>query len=145
MSEKKKNKIVPQPQRPNYQMWVILGLVAIVFGVTFFKGAGDPIEVEKRKFEDMVQSHDIRKLTVIKNMDLVEITLTEDALKNSKYRTDLEKKNQWGINPMGPHYVMKIGSTDQFDRYYTGISERLPRDQRVDPEYENRSDMTSIL
>jgi len=47
MSEKKKNKIVPQPQRPNYQMWVILGLVAIVFGVTFFKGAGDPLEVEK--------------------------------------------------------------------------------------------------
>jgi len=145
MSEKKKNKSIVPPQRPNYQMWVIIGLVAIVFGVTFFKGAGDPIELEKRKFEDMVQSHDIRKITVIKNMDLVEVTLTEDALKNAKYRDQLEKKNQWGINPMGPHYVMKIGSADQFDRYYTDISEKQPRDQRIDPEYENRSDMTSIL
>ena len=146
MSEKqKKNKVAPSPQKNNYQMWIILGLVAIVFGVTFFKGSGDPIELDKRKFEDMVQSHDVRRITVIKNMDLVEITLTEDALKNTKYSDQLEKKNQWGVNPMGPHFVMKIGSADQFDRYYSDISSSVPRKERIDPEYENRSDLTSII
>ncbi|MFM8348077.1 MAG: ATP-dependent zinc metalloprotease FtsH, partial [Bacteroidota bacterium] len=146
MSEKqKKNKVAPNPQKNNYQMWIILGLVAIVFGVTFFKGSGDPIEVDKRKFEDMVQRRDVRSITVIKNMDLVEITLTEDALKNTTYSEKLEKKNQWGINPMGPHFVMKIGSADQFDRYYTEISSSVPRKERIDPEYENRSDLTSII
>ena len=148
MSEKqkqKKNKVVPTPPKNNYQMWIILGLVAIVFGITFFKGSGDPIEIDKRRLEDMVQSRDIRKISVIKNMDLVEVTLTEDALKNTKYRDQLEKKNQWGINPMGPHFVMKIGSADQFDRYYAEISASVPRKDRVDPEYETRSDLTSII
>ena len=146
MSEKNKNKVTqPKAPRNNMQMWIILGLIAIIFGVTFFKGAGEPVEIDDRAFEDMVLSRDVKKVALIKNLELVEVTLTEEALKNSKYRTELEKKFQWGINPAGPHYYLNIRSIDQFDRDYKTLSEKLDRNERVQLKSETRSDVTGLL
>ena len=126
-------------------MWIILGLIGIIFGVTFFKGAGEPVEIDDRTFEDMVLSHDVKKVTLIKNLELVEVTLTEEALKNTKYRAELEKKFQWGINPGGPHYFLNIRSIDQFDRDYKTLSEKLDRNERVQLKSETRSDVTGFI
>ncbi|MFZ9503333.1 MAG: ATP-dependent zinc metalloprotease FtsH [Cyclobacteriaceae bacterium] len=148
MSEqnKSKNKInQPKAPRNNMQMWIILGLIGIIFGVTFFKGAGEPVEIDDRTFEDMVLSHDVKKVTLIKNLELVEVTLTEEALKNTKYRAELEKKFQWGINPGGPHYFLNIRSIDQFDRDYKTLSEKLDRNERVQLKSETRSDVTGFI
>ncbi|MFZ9981694.1 MAG: ATP-dependent zinc metalloprotease FtsH [Cyclobacteriaceae bacterium] len=146
MSEQKKPKINP-PRTPknNLQMWIILGLIGIIFGVTFFKGAGEPIEIDDRTFEDMVLSRDVEKVTLIKNLELVEVTLTKEALKNTKYKAELEKKFQWGINPNGPHYMLNIRSIDQFDRDYKTLSEKLDRKERVQLKSETRSDVTGLL
>jgi len=146
MSEQKKPKINP-PRTPknNMQMWIILGLIGIIFGVTFFKGAGEPVEIDDRTFEDMVLSRDVEKVTLIKNLELVEVTLTREALKNTKYKAELEKKFQWGINPNGPHYMLNIRSIDQFDRDYKTLSEKLDRKERVQLKSETRSDVTGLL
>jgi len=127
------------------QMWIILGLIGIIFGVTFFKGAGEPVEIDDRTFEDMVLSRDVEKVTLIKNLELVEVTLTREALKNTKYKAELEKKFQWGINPNGPHYMLNIRSIDQFDRDYKALSEKLDRKERVQLKSETRSDVTGLL
>lgn len=146
MSEQNKSKInQPKVPRNNMQMWIILGLIGIIFGVTFFKGAGEPIEIDDRTFEDMVLSHDVKKVTLIKNLELVEVTLTEEALKNTKYKAELEKKFQWGINPGGPHYFLNIRSIDQFDRDYKTLSEKLDRNERVQLKSETRSDVTGFI
>ena len=126
-------------------MWIILGLIGIIFGVTFFKGAGEPVEIDDRTFEDMVLSRDVEKVTLIKNLELVEVTLTREALKNTKYKAELEKKFQWGINPNGPHYMLNIRSIDQFDRDYKALSEKLDRKERVQLKSETRSDVTGLL
>ena len=103
MAEQKKNKIAPKQPKNYFQTWVILALVAVVFGVTFFSGTGDPIEIQEGAFDDMLQRRDIQKIFIVKNLDYVEVTLTSEALKNSKYRDELEKKNKWGVNEVGPH------------------------------------------
>lgn len=140
--KERKDKLVP---KPNYQMWIILALVAVILAVTYFNRSGDLVEIQSSRFEDMVQRKDIKKIVVVKKEDLVEITLKAEALQNSVYKQELESARPLGINPNGPHYKMSIGSIDQFDRYYKEVSERVPREQRIDLKYEERNDITGML
>ena len=128
--------------KPNFQMWIILGLVAVIMAVTLLNRSGDPIEITQSRFEDMLKSSDIKKIVVIKKEDVVQITLTSDALKNSKYATELDKKNQWGISQSGPHYKLKIGSIDKFiERFETA----RPKSSNVELTYEEPSDLPGLL
>jgi cell division protease FtsH len=145
MAEQKKNKITPKQPKNYFQTWIILALVAVVFGVTFFSGTGDPVEIQENQFDDMLQRRDIQKIFIVKNLDYVEVTLTSEALKNSKYRDELEKKNKWGVNEVGPHYKLKIVSVDNFDDHFRKIAEKLPEDQRPKQDSGDRSDMTGVI
>ena len=140
--EKKENKMLPKPPKGNYQMWIILGLVAVIMAVTVFNNSGDPIEIQASRFEDMLQSSDIKKIVVIKKEDIVKITLTPDALKNSKYAAELEKKNQLGLTANGPHYKLKIGSVDRFiDRF----DKTKPKSSDVELTFEEPSDLPGFI
>ena len=146
MADKEKNKIVPpRVPRPNYQIWIILGLVAVILGVSFFNRSGELTEIQSSKFEDMVQSRDIKKLVLVENEKQVEITLKPEALQNAKYKVELERSSPFGLNANGPHYKMKIGSIDKFLDKYEDISKNIPREQKVDLRVEERNDVTGML
>ena len=119
MADKKKDSklLPPGGPRGNYQMWIILGLVAVILAVSYFNRSGDLIEIQSSTFEDMVQRRDVQKIVVIKNEDLVEVTLKAEALQNTIYRQELEKSSPFGVDPKGPHYKLRIGTIDQFADY----------------------------
>ena len=134
----RKDKIVPpRGPRPNYQMWIILGLVVVILAVTQFYRAGDLVEVKSSRFEDMAQRRDIKKLVLIKNQELVEITLKTEALQNAAYRQELEKNSPLGLNSNGPHYKLKISSIDKFIDKYDELNKGIPKDQQIDIQVEN--------
>ena len=143
--DRKDKLIPPRGPRPNYQMWIILGLVVIILGVTQFYRAGDLVEIRSSRFEDMVQRGDIKKLVLIKNQELVEITLKPEALANAAYKQELEKSSPLGLNANGPHYKLKIGSIDKFQEKYEQLSKNIPRGEQIDLQYEERSDYTGIF
>jgi len=143
--DRKDKLIPPRGPRPNYQMWIILGLVVIILGVTQFYRAGDLVEIRSSRFEDMVQRGDIKKLVLIKNQELVEITLKPEALANAAYKQELEKSSPLGLNANGPHYKLKIGSIDKFQEKYEQLSKAIPRGEQIDLQYEERSDYTGIF
>jgi hypothetical protein len=98
MSTEKKdnNKIVP-PKAPkgNYQLWVILVTVAVILGVMYLNSSNNLKVIEQADLQRMLESGDVKKVVLIKEQELVEVTLTADALKNSKYTADIEE------GPMG--------------------------------------------
>jgi cell division protease FtsH len=144
--KERENKILPpKVPRPNYQMWVILGLVAVILGVSFFNRSGELVEIQSSRFEDMVQRRDVRKLVLVKNEEQVEITLKTEALQNAVYKQELERSSPFGVNANGPHYKLKIGSIDKFLDKYEELSKNIPRDQQVDLQVEERSDITGML
>lgn len=144
--KKKESKLLPPGgPRGNYQMWIILGLVAVILAVSYFNRSGDLIEIQSSTFEDMVQRRDVQKIVVIKNEDLVEVTLKAEALQNTIYRQELEKSSPFGVDPKGPHYKLRIGTIDQFVDYYKEITERISKNDRIDLKYEERSDITGML
>ncbi len=138
--QRKENKLLPSGG-PNYQLWIILALVGVILAVSYFNRTGELVEIQSSRFEDMVQRKDIKKLVLIKNEELIEITLKTEALQNAAYKQELEKSTPFGLSPNGPHFRMKIGSIDKFyDKYDQIISK-----QQLDLQVEERSDVTGML
>ncbi len=145
--ERKENKIPPiKAPKGNFQVWIILGLVGVILLVTQFMKPGDLTEIQSSRFESMLQNHDIKKLVVVTDQKQVEITLRAEALQNATYKLEIEKSNSvLGLNPNGPHYKLKIGSQDKFEENFKELNERLPKDQRIDLQFEERGDVSGQL
>lgn len=144
MERERNDKNLPKGVRPNYQMWIILALVAFILGVSYFSRISEIPEIQVSRFTDMVERKDIKKIVLIKNEEQIEITLKAEALQNSIYKNDLEKR-PLGLTDAGPHYRMKIGSIDKFYEQYDQITKNIPREQKVDIQVDNRSDYTGLL
>ncbi|MFT5641577.1 MAG: AFG3 family protein [Cyclobacteriaceae bacterium] len=132
------------PGRPNYQLLIIVGLIALVFGFTYFSRTNSAVKITDKRFEQMVLSNDVKKVVLIKNQDLVEVTLKEDALQNTKYKIELEEKSPFST-ATGPHYQFNIVDTQIFNDKFNTLMEKVPESQRFSYEPEDRSDFTSIF
>jgi AFG3 family protein len=122
MADKERNKIQPpKAPRGNYQMWVILVAVAVILGVVYATSSSNLKEISSRdQLERMIKSGDVKKLALIEEQKIVEVTLTADALKNAKYSDDI-KEGPMSSNANGPHYKYKINSVDNFDGWYSNL------------------------
>nr|WKN37172.1 ATP-dependent zinc metalloprotease FtsH [Tunicatimonas sp. TK19036] len=145
MADTKKKKMMPKPpQRPNYQIWIIVTLLALILGVTYFNKSNSSIEITQRRFERMLSEGDVREVVLVSNQNLVEVTLTGDALQKPEYRNELEERNPFSISS-GPHYRLKIANPDIFDRKFEEAQKDLAESERVGYQVEERSDITSFL
>ena len=147
MADKKENNkpLLPnKPPRGNYQVWVILVTIAVIFGVMYINNSSDLKEITQSQFQQMVKAGDVRKVTLIKNKDIVEITLKSEALQNAKYRQDMEE-GLMGNSNNGPHYKLQITSIDRFDEKYQEMVDKLPESNK--PEYapETREDYFGVF
>lgn len=133
-----------KPNRPNYQLLIIVGLITIVFGFTYFSRSNSAIKISDKRFEEMVLANDVQKVVLIKNQDLVEVTLKEDALQNTKYKIELEEQSPFAVSG-GPHYKFRIVDVKIFNDDFNELVAKLPERQRIGYEVEERSDFTSIL
>ena len=147
MADKNNNKpLLPnKAPRGNYQIWVILATIAVILGVMYINNSSDLKEKNQQEFEQMVKSGDVKKIALIKNQELVEITLTSEALKNAKYRQDINE-GPLGANTSGPHYKLRITSVDRFDEKFDELVKKLPKDTTA-PEYvtEKREDYFGVF
>jgi cell division protease FtsH len=84
----------------------------------------------------------VKRVVLIKNKDIVEVTLKEDALQNTKYKIELENTF---TSETGPHYKFKILDPTIFDKDFKEIQSELPNDQQLDYEVEERSDFTDFF
>jgi cell division protease FtsH len=143
---KRKKKLVNNkpPQRPNYQIWIIISLVLLIFAITYLNKNSSAVEITQRRFEKMLQEGDVKDVVLVRNQNLVEITLTPEALEESEYRNQLEENNPFSINN-GPHYKLKIPNPDIFDENFEEAQQDIPSDDRIDYKVEERSDLTSFL
>jgi AFG3 family protein len=145
MADKKDSKPILPPKAPkgNYQLWIIFVTIAVVLGVMYFGANSNLKDITKSEFEQMVKANDVKKVVLIEDQKLVEVTLTSDALQNAKYRQEVDK------GPMGsgsgPHYKMKIISVDNFDRWYSDFISKIPENKRPEYKPETRVDYFGVF
>src|SRR5579871_619934 len=99
MADKERDKKIlpPKVPRPNYQIWVILILTAVILSITYFRSTHGAIDIQQSQFESMIASNDVKRVQLYKKDALVQITLKPEALQNAKYKIELEKNGPLGL------------------------------------------------
>ena len=133
--------IMGDPNRGNYQIWIISALLAAIMGFTYFSKSNAAITITERRFEEMMLSNDVEKVILIKNKDLVEVTLKPDALQNSKYKLELEDNRLSN----GPHYKFKIVDAKIFNDNFNRIQEKISEERRLNYEIEERQGLDDLF
>lgn len=127
MSEKNKNKnFTPKaPQKPNFQLWLIVVAVMVLLGLTWIQQRGAVIDITQKRFEDIYLAGDVSKVVIVRNMNRVDVTLKPAALQNAKYKTELEANSSF-FNPEGPHYALQVTTADKFQADFQALEEKMP-------------------
>lgn len=146
MADKKENKplLPPKAPRGNYQVWVILATVAVIFGVIFFTSSTG---VKKKNYEDllqMVKNGEVSKVILISNKKYVEVTLTAEAVKSAKYKDDLNN-GPLSVNTNGPHFIVPVVDPGNFDQEFRKFKEEQPEQNRPEYHPEDREDYFSLF
>ena len=135
-----KKNILGDPNRGNYQIWIISALLAAIMGFTYFSKTNAAITITERRFEEMLLSNDVEKVILIKNKDIVEVTLKQDALQNSKY-IELEENRLTN----GPHYKFKIVDAKIFNDNFNRIQEKISEERQINYEIEERQGLDDLF
>jgi AFG3 family protein len=144
-ANKNKKKFVPKaPQKPNFQLWLIIVAVLVLVGLTFFQNRNSVIDITQKRFEDMYVAGDISKVTIVKNMERVDVSLKSNALTDPKYKTELEANSAF-FNPTGPHYSFQVASLDKFANDFDTLKESVPEADRIELKVANEENWGSYF
>lgn len=131
------------PKKPNFQVWIVLTLIGVIVGMTYFSKSTSAIEISQPGFERMVATNDVESILIIPNQKIVEVTLRKSALDDPKYKADLEK-NPFATQS-GPHYKFNVIDASDFLTSFNERQENLPADQQVDFDVKERGSFTDIF
>ncbi len=143
--KKKSNKKIINNNNFNNQIWIVF-LVSIFIYLSFGFFSTKPITIDYNRFQKMIKSHDVSKIVVIKNQEIVEISLKEEALLNTTYKDELESSSLLN-NTFGPHYRLEVSSIESFEKRYDDLISSLGKGNTTEIEYltESRTDIYSFL
>ncbi|AHM60443.1 membrane protease ftsh catalytic subunit [Flammeovirgaceae bacterium 311] len=146
MAEKpnRKNLIPKPPQRNNYQAYIIVALLILIFGVLWLSKSSSTEPINYLRFEELVREGKVKQVTLIKGQDLVEVTLTPEAVSDPDNQRQLQDRKMFTAS-QGPHYRMKIISEEVFAQDFREMMSQLPKDRQIALEAEERSDLTSLI
>jgi len=141
MSENNGNQSNPNrnPRRTGYQGWIIAALVMAILGITLFSQNTAIRSITQRKFEKMVQAHEVQNVTIVNN-EFVEVTLTQQAVQDAKYKALFAEKPYFGT--VGPHFRFEITSAEKF---LDDLQKLKPDSDPIDYNFDRRSDWTGFL
>ena len=144
MKDNKKNILKKKPQF-NTQLWIVLLISSFIY-LAYGLFNNNPITIDYNRFNKMITSHDVSKIIVVKNQEIVEITLNEDALQNSTYKDELES-SRLIQNTSGPHYQLEVSSVESFEKRYFDLIGQMKKSNNKEIEYltEKRYDFYSFL
>ncbi len=134
-------------QRPNYQLWVISAVLLLIFVISLLNRQGSVVVISPNSFEEMMLSHDVKRVMIIPNEKMVEVTLKEEALKNEKYKKLFgvgDKSNPFSMNG-GPHFRFNIISAENFKEDVQRIEKDIPKEFHPNLEIEDRQNFGTLF
>ncbi len=136
---------VPNPNRPNYQFWIITAILLLIFGISYLGRQNASMIITQPKFEDMLSRHEIKTVTIVPNEKTVEITLRPEALESEKHKKTFgDKDNPFSMSG-GPHYRFTVISAEDFKEDYEKLEKEIPAEFRPDYKVEERQNFSNLL
>ncbi|WP_234733196.1 ATP-dependent zinc metalloprotease FtsH [Tellurirhabdus bombi] len=131
------------PRRPNFQGWIVALLIAAILGITFFNRNSAVRETTQKRFEKMVKDREVGEVVIV-NDNVVEVTLTQQAIQSPKYRTIFQEKPYFSTSG-GPHYSFRITSAEAFKKDLDKIQEGIPDSEKIEYRIDQRSDWSGFI
>jgi len=124
-----------QRRSPRFNIYWVYGIIALILiGYQFFKFSPDSTATTESDFIDsMLLRGDVESYAVVKNKDLVRVTIKRDSLEKGYYQRNLTKaalKSQ-----EGPHFQFKIGSDKNFSDKISQVYTNHPEMKNEQPKY----------
>ncbi|WKK65683.1 ATP-dependent zinc metalloprotease FtsH [Lutimonas zeaxanthinifaciens] len=127
-------------RKPMFWFYTILFIILAILLFTRY-GYG-PREISWLEFEqEMLTQNDVEKIEVI-NQSVANIYIKQDRLSNSKYQ---ELQNKFTRSGSGPHYIIQIGSIENFEKKLEDAQINTVSEDKVPVRYVNQIDWTNIL
>jgi AFG3 family protein len=137
-------KISPKiPKKPNFQVWIILTLIGVVVGMTYFSKSTAAQDISQRRFERMLEAHDVKHVLIIPNQKIVEVTLRPHALEDPKYKAELDK-NPF-ITESGPHFRFNVIDPEEFRKSFEAQQRDVADSEVVDYQVRDRGSFTDVF
>ena len=136
---------IPKGTGGNYQIWLSGLLIALILGA-WYLNQSTTIKTYEQDFDKMARAGDIESVKVITNKNIVELTLTQEALKKDKYSNELKKKNPFGaIVEKPPHYFLNITSPETFKEDFDKLQAELSADNRIKYDVGQEADFSGVI
>ncbi|OON66200.1 ATP-dependent zinc metalloprotease FtsH [Hymenobacter sp. CRA2] len=144
-SPKKKKPMLPTPgsPRPGVQLWVLLGLAILTFGLYYLSKGNTAMQIKQQRFEQMLLAGDVRDVTLV-NDQLVEVTLNSQALQKPEYRQQLRNRGPL-VSDQGPHYAFRVIDGKSFKEDLDKLQTNVPADRRVGLQVDSRTGFGEIF
>ncbi|WP_338762507.1 ATP-dependent zinc metalloprotease FtsH [Bernardetia sp. ABR2-2B] len=136
---------IPKGTGGNYQIWLSGLLIALILGA-WYLNQSTVVKTYEQDFDKMARAGDIESVKLITNKNIVELTLTEEALKKDKYANELKKKNPFGaIVDKPPHYFLNITSGESFKEDFDKLQADLPANKRIKYDVGQDADFSGLI
>jgi len=139
---KKKILIPKTPPKPNYQIWIILSLLVLVFSIYYFNQSGGIEEITETRFEEIAKKGHVKEIMVIKNQEFVEVFLNDKGIASGEY--SIPERPSFAVNKI-PHFQFNIASVEYFLDKFNEMNDAFPADQKIAYKVSTRSDMTNLI
>jgi len=144
--KKKKNIIPKNSPKPNFQIWLIVVLLLLVIGITYFNKNTAPFKISETRFFQMYKSEDVKSINLVREKNIVDVTLKESALDNDKYTDILRNRNSLSMTH-GPQAYFEIYSGETFIKKKEEFEKesKIPADKRLELNIESSNQFSNIL
>ena len=124
-----------QKKSPRFNIYWVYGIIALILiGYQFFKFSPDSTATTESDFIDsMLLKGDVESYALVKNKDLVRVTIKKDSLDKGYYQRNLTKSVRQQAE--GAHFQFKIGSEKSFNEKITQIYNDNPVLKADQPKY----------
>jgi cell division protease FtsH len=126
----------------NYQVWLLVAMILIIIGITYFNNRTSTIEINQFQLKQMLLAKDVSDVVIVPNQNLVEVTLTKDALEKAEHKERITRQMPFST-VQGPHYRIKIISPETFEEDFNRMQNDLSEADRVGYRVDPRQDFTT--
>jgi len=127
----------PNPKKPGYNLYIIIGIIVIFFGLQFFVGngfGGATSDISIEKFETYLKNGELKKVVLIKGSNVAKVYLTPEAKSLSHHKG----KGNEGVFPGGsPDYQFEFGTMENFENKIDEIKSEYDINTEIDYSTEN--------
>ncbi len=113
-----KNEKTP-PKKPALNPYWLYGSIVLFFlGMSFFGGGdglGEDQKINISRFERFLNDGEVSRVVVV-NKNTAQVTLTEEALEETKHKKAKSSDILGRTNDAGPHYQFEVGNLELFQK-----------------------------